>query len=48
MVSLGDSLKNVWLVSSDRPSSKVKKFRYLGRASKLHIGKLQQRFLVLV
>ena len=33
-LSLGDRLKNVWLVSSDRPSVEMTKVGFLGRASK--------------
>ena len=41
---LGDRLKNVWLVSSDRPSVEMKKIRFLVGLLKRYIGNLNKDF----
>ena len=45
-VGLGDRLKNVWLVSSDRPSVEMEKIRFFGRASKTLYREFKQGFSV--
>ena len=42
--SLGDHLKNVWLVSSDRPSVEMKKIRFLVGRPMRSVGKLNKDF----
>ena len=43
---VGDRLKNVWLVSSDRPSVEMEKIRFFGRASKTLYREFKQGFSV--